>query len=516
MNSVAENPYDAVPYQSFPYATTRPANLYTVGTLFGVSAPDFRTARVLELGCASGGNLIPLAFHYPDGHYVGVDYSERQIEIVAKTVAELGVKNIEFIARPFADMPSLDKFDYIICHGVYSWVDDDARNSILEICRTQLVENGLAVISYNTLPGWNMVRSLREMMLYHAKLFEDPVEKVAQAMELLRFVRDNNAEGSTFRSVIDSEINLLSEQSVSYVAHEHLEFENSQFYFHEFAAALGRHGLQYVGNSDISQMYVDNLPEDAAEKLKAVTDILRQEQYMDFIRNRRFRSSIVCSDSIVVNRNLRQEAIHDYYLSSSIKPDEADVKAETADTRFRDRSGSVVFTTHTKEAAVLFGELSESLRPIKSGDLVDMAARNLDGADRDALRKLIEELGLRLALKGLISLHAEAGSHVSHVSEMPEASRLVRHQAALHGWATNTWHQKIGHDLFTRILIGYLDGSNSLDDLCQIMSEQVDKGVLAVQVDGKDIADAEQRRLVIRNLTRAALDSIAQNALLVA
>jgi methyltransferase-like protein len=113
-------------------------------------------------------------------------------------------------------------------------------------------------------------------------------------------------------------------------------------------------------------------------------------------------------------------------------------------------------------------------------------------------------------------LHAEAGSHVSHVSEMPEASRLVRHQAALHGWATNTWHQKIGYDLFSRILIGYLDGSNSLDDLCQIMSEQVDKGVLAVQVDGKDIADAEQRRLVIRKLTENALDSIAQNALLVA
>ena len=516
MNSVAENPYDAVPYQSHPHAVTRPANLYTVGTLFGVSAPDFRTARVLELGCASGGNLIPLAFQYPDGHYVGVDFSERQIEMAAKTVSELDLKNIEFIARPFADMPTLEKFDYIICHGVYSWVDDDARNRILEICRTQLVENGLAVISYNTLPGWNMVRSLREMMLYHAKLFEDPMEKVAQAMELLRFVRDNNPEGSAYRSVIDSEINLISENTVSYVTHDHLESENSQFYFHEFAAALGRHGLQYVGDSNISDMYVDNLPEDAAEKLKAVTDILRQEQYMDFIRNRRFRSSIVCSDSIVVNRNLREEAIHDFYLSTSIKPDEADVKAETADTRFRDRSGSVVFTAHTKETAVLFGELSESLRPIKSGDLVDMAARNLDGADRDALRKLIEELGLRLALKGLITLHAEVGSHVSHVSEMPEASRLVRHQAALHGWATNTWHQKIGHDHFTRILIRYLDGSNSLDDLCQIMSEQVDKGALTVQIDGKDIADTEQRGIVIRNLTENALNNIARAALLVA
>ena len=76
--------------------------------------------------------------------------------------------------------------------------------------------------------------------------------------------------------------------------------------------------------------------------------------------------------------------------------------------------------------------------------------------------------------------------------------------------------RKLVYDLFTRILIGYLDGSNSLDDLCQIMSEQVDKGVLVVQVDGKDIADAKQRRLVIRNLTESALSSIAKHALLVA
>jgi len=516
VNSFAENPYDAIPYASFSHPATRPANLYTVGTLFGVAAPDFRAARVLELGCASGGNLIPLAFQYPDSHYVGIDYSERQIEMADKSVSDLGLENIELIARPFSDMPQLEKFDYIICHGIYSWVGDDDRNRILEICRTQLVENGLAIISYNTLPGWNMVRSLREMMIYHAKAFEDPLEKVAQGMQLLRFVRDNNPEGSAYRGVIDSEINLLNEQPISYAAHEHLESENTQFYFHEFAAALGHHGLQYVGDTNIALMSAENLPEDAAEKLKAVTDILRQEQYMDFIRNRRFRSSIVCSESATLNRNLRQEAIHDFYLSSSIKPDEADVKAETADTRFSDRSGNMVFTAHTKEVAVLFSELSESLRPIKSGDLIDMAARNLDGADRDALRKIVEEFGMKLALKGLISLHAEAGSHVSHVSEMPEASRLVRHQVSAQDWATNARHEKITFDHFTRVLIEYLDGTHSFDDLCQIMYEQVGKGVLGVQLDGKDITDAEQRRLVIGQLAENALNSIAQNALLVA
>ena len=516
MNSTSELTYDAVPYQSYPYASTRPANIFTIGTLFGVSVPNFRTARVLELGCASGGNLIPLAFQYPDGRYTGIDSSELQIEMADKTVSDLGLENIEFIGRPFADMPPLDKFDYIICHGVYSWVDQGARNRILEICRTHLVENGLAVISYNALPGWNMVRSLREMMLYQANLFKDPVEKVNQAMELLRFVRDNNPEGSAYRAVIDNEINYLSEQTISHIAHDHMESENTAFYFHEFAAALQQHGLQYVGDSDITRMYVENMPADAAEKLEAVTDILRQEQYMDFIRNRRFRSSIVCPATTALNRNLRRELIQDFYLSSSITPDPEDVKAEAADTRFRGPEGKVVFSAHTRDAAALFSQLSESRRPIKSGDLIDMVAKNFTGADREALHGLLEQIGLQLVLKGFISLYAEVGNYVSDIPEMPEASRLARYQASVQGWATNARHEKINHDQFTRLLIDYLDGTHSFDDLCQIMFEQVGKRALGIQLDGEDIADIEQCRLVIRQLTDNALNRFARTALLVA
>jgi methyltransferase-like protein len=300
------------------------------------------------------------------------------------------------------------------------------------------------------------------------------------------------------------------------VVHDHLESENNQFYFHEFAAALERHGLQYVGDSDIAQMYVENLPAEAAEKLKAVTDILRQEQYMDFIRNRRFRSSIVCPNATEVNRNLRPEVIHDFYLSTSITPDPADLKTESADTRFRDSSGNLVFTAHSKETAELFCMLSESRRPIKSARLIDMVAEKIDGADALALRKLLEDLGLRLALRGVISLRAEAGNYVADISETPEASRLARHQASRQEWTTNAWHEKINHDHFTRALIQMLDGRNSLDEICNILSEQVDKGILGVQLGGKAIADANQRRLVIKQLTENALDRFSQKALLVA
>ena len=44
-----------------------PEHLAAVATLFGHAAPDPRTARVLELGGASGGNVIPFAVRNPGG-----------------------------------------------------------------------------------------------------------------------------------------------------------------------------------------------------------------------------------------------------------------------------------------------------------------------------------------------------------------------------------------------------------------------------------------------------------------
>ena len=135
-----------------------------------MTPPKIETSRVLELGCASGGNLIPHAVNYPKGQYVGVDLSKTQIDSGLEQVKSLGLKNIELKCCSITDIDeSFGKFDYIICHGVISWVPDFVRDKIFEISSKNLSKNGIAYISYNTLPGWNMVRSIRDMMLYHAK-----------------------------------------------------------------------------------------------------------------------------------------------------------------------------------------------------------------------------------------------------------------------------------------------------------------------------------------------------------
>ena len=64
--------YDDEPYQAIPFARLDPARLNAVARLFGVSAAPAASARVLEIGCATGGHLIPLAAARPHARFVEI------------------------------------------------------------------------------------------------------------------------------------------------------------------------------------------------------------------------------------------------------------------------------------------------------------------------------------------------------------------------------------------------------------------------------------------------------------
>ena len=175
VNPVASNSYDEVPYESHPFAQTHPSRLFTVGTLFGLRPTPVQRCRVLELGCAAGGNLIPMAEYLPDSEFVGLDLSARQVEDGKKLIADFGLKNLTLKHASILDVDaSYGTFDYVICHGVYSWVPSSVQDKVLDICAKQLTPNGIAYISYNTYPGWHMRGMIRDMMQFHSGRFDSP------------------------------------------------------------------------------------------------------------------------------------------------------------------------------------------------------------------------------------------------------------------------------------------------------------------------------------------------------
>lgn len=295
--------------KSFPH--THIQHLYTVGKLFGLNPIDFKNARILELGCASGGNLSPQAQQYPSSDFLGIDISGTHISAAKNAQNFMELENISFQEMDITKLiDELETYDYTITHGVMSWVPPIVRKNIFEIYRDHLSENGLGFISYNTFPGWNMVRSIRDSMLYHANRFEEPKEKITRSKAFLKFLSSHLAEDDPYKKIIDHERLQLGESNDSYVFREYLESGNHQYYFHQFDEIASEHELQYVGDAEVPTMYVGNLPTTAATELKTLgNDITHQEQYMDFLTSRRFRNSIVTHEGLEINRSINSTGL---------------------------------------------------------------------------------------------------------------------------------------------------------------------------------------------------------------
>mgnify|MGYP000879259991 FL=1 len=143
--------YDEVPYEDGCYPFMQPDHLATLAAIYGLPEPPLEGCRLLELGCARGGNLLPMALELPGSTFVGVDLSARQVDDARARASALGLGNVSFHAMSLADVGAeFGEFDYVVCHGVYSWVPEPVRGRILEVCSRSLSPVGLACVSYNT------------------------------------------------------------------------------------------------------------------------------------------------------------------------------------------------------------------------------------------------------------------------------------------------------------------------------------------------------------------------------
>ena len=261
--STTASAYDAVPYDSLPFAQTHPDRLATLAHLFGLQPPPLANCRVLELGCASGGNLIPMAVAMPGAQFVGVDLSSVQVAQGQALIDALGLRNIRLLPCSITDVDAaLGHFDYIIAHGVYSWVPSPVQEKILSICAEQLSPGGVAYVSYNTLPGWRMRGMVRDLMRYHAMPFADPGQRVAQARGIVDFLAQwVPVQDNAYGMLLQQELQTLRGAPDHYVLHEHLEDINEPLYFHQFAQRLlDRHANLFHNPRDLSPVRGPGVP----------------------------------------------------------------------------------------------------------------------------------------------------------------------------------------------------------------------------------------------------------------
>ena len=301
-NDVQQTIYSELGYKSMPFPYTTPATLEAYAALVGISAPNPKTARVLELGATYGGNIISQALFNPDATFVGIELSQEQVEKGNEVIANAGLINVSLIQSDIASIGSeIGTFDYIIAHGVYSWVDDSVKDALLRLIDEHLAEDGIAYISYNTYPGWHTMDEVRQLMMFsnRDKTQFNHKEKVLHGKtigsivgsQILKY--DNLKErNSKFLGALRS----VMQKDEYYVGHDHLEPNNDPVYFYQFNDHLGAHNLAYLCDADLTLSMVRSFDADIADTLDklALNDHVAQEQYLDFMLDTTFRKSIIC------------------------------------------------------------------------------------------------------------------------------------------------------------------------------------------------------------------------------
>jgi len=519
------NSYDEVPYESHPYPQTHPSRLFTIATLFGLNPPPVETARVLELGCAAGGNIIPMADAFPNGTFLGIDLSVRQIEDGLKTVADAGLKNIQLRHASITDVNDSDgTFDYILCHGVFSWVPVNVQDKILEICSKRLAPNGVAYVSYNTYPGWHMRGMIRDMMRFHASRFNSPQERTRQARALLDFLAESVRPDSPYAALLRQELEALRHQSDHYLYHEHLEEVNDPLYFHQFVERLGKHTLRYLGESRIGTMMTEGLGIDIEKALRLLaTDQIQTEQYLDFLRNRMFRETLLTHARNVPHWQIQPERVTRLHIASATRPvGDAlpDVKSEEA-VKYRTGSGISLSTGKPilkaamavlEEAwpgTVPFAELFRKSRELLGANLGDAKAEDED------VRGLTSAILNGYLSSDVVELHGAPVVISRSTSDKPTALASARVRAASGRSVANRRHEIARLTDLQRHLVPLLDGTRDREALTVAMTQSVVEGRLHLAQNGQPVTRTDEVRAAIIAILDQALTNVAKQALLI-
>lgn len=290
--------YNAYPYYSGAFKWSAPGYMRAAAYLYGWQGPAVKRARILELGCASGGNSIPTAYLYPEAEIIGVDISAQQIKAGQALIDRAGLHNIELRLACISEInEQWGKFDYIIAHGLWSWIPQAMQTHVMRVVAENLKEDGLAYVSFNTYPGWKGAEVLRDAMRWHSRHLSDPVDRVSRAREMLPFFARHLCRRNPQRQLLQSLVHRVpsGDDQAYYLAHEYLELYNKPTYVADFATQAQRHGLLHLGDVNPATDHVGTYDLDIGllSMLAASSDRNEQLQYLDFAVGRSFRQSLL-------------------------------------------------------------------------------------------------------------------------------------------------------------------------------------------------------------------------------
>jgi SAM-dependent methyltransferase len=467
--------YDTVRYPGRPHPATHPDRLAAIGALFGMAPAPVDHCRVLEIACGDGANLIPMAYGLPGSSFVGFDLASAPIEAGRQFAQRLGLTNLALETLDLRQFPeSAGSFDYIIAHGLYSWIPAALRAALLALIASHLAPGGIAFVSYNTYPGCYLRRMVWDMLRFHTDELADPADKIAEAQGLMRLLAGGRSVQQVGTAPLQAEAERLLERDPAYLFHDDLADVNEPVYFHEFADAAAGHGLQFLGEAELQTMGYGGLIAEAKRVLADIGPLLR-EQYLDFLKCRRFRQTLLCHGAVKVERQPAAQVVEKLLLGvpGRVRVEQGRAVDAGADPVEREEGASrdeallQTLLDVLEEASpqrLTFGQLSTRVR-------ARMGPEVWAGVQPDAFTRLV----YGAARAGAVTLHTHAPPLATAPGEQPRSSRLARLEVEQGSIVTSLCHDSVKlDDEVARGLLPLLDGSRSRAQLVNLLADRLD------------------------------------------
>ncbi len=498
--------YDASPYPLSSYPQSAPGQLAAVAHLYGLDAPPVADARVLEIGSAVGGNLIPFAARYPRAHVVGVDLSPAQTAQARGYVEAAGLDNVTLLAGDIAeiDIAALGPFDYVVCHGVYSWVPETVRAAILAVMRRVLSADGIGYLSYNVYPAWKSKEIVREAMLLAAAGADTPSARLRAAREVAEFLGEVALPGGAGARAVADHRASASAHADHGLLHDELELFNTPCYFIDFARQAESYGLAYLAEAQPEYMIAGNFGDDLAERLaaKCGDDRVLLQHYLDLAINRSFRQSLLVNQerSADIRHALDRTRFGGLHFAAWLPPVDGETRLDESAQEYRGENGSLTVADSAHKVALDVLNVSWPWT-VSRAELIDSVRVSLPftgGADR--LGSRIDELLETLIVQG------KARYRLDHL--LPQQHSMLRLDSAARKLAAATrddpdaysfsdWHEITALAPFDRYLLPLLDGTRSRAELLETMLGYARRHLIGFRRGGRELTGDNELREVI-------------------
>ncbi|MCH4997770.1 methyltransferase regulatory domain-containing protein [Pectobacterium carotovorum] len=429
-----------------PY--TSPAHLQAVAWLHGVKCAVPENARVLELGCMAGENLLPFALAYPQSSSIGIDLDVEKVEEGQRLLIEFGVGNLQLASMDLNTLleSELGQFDYIIVHGIFGLVSGEARTALLQFCQKHLSPVGTVSFKYATYPGGKTAEVLKDALNLHTSLAETVEQQQESARAMLTYLSlglsPNNAQEKALRKWVEQ----AEQQNDVQLALNYLQGLNEPCYLLDFNTLATGAGLAYVGDiqphTELAEHYGENVSSMHQVICASMHKVLKQ-QYLDFAvgRESRFTLLVAQERSEEVLPEPDWSRLADFHWAGSFLP--FYTEQGTSTNGWRSASGVMVTTSHPLTQRVLT-TLGESWPLAQSFEQLLFNTRESEKPDTDE-RSSLQNALKALFIKGLNELHFRLGECVYQKSSSPALCLLPGVLKVKDNF--NFWHEPVSLEL---------------------------------------------------------------------